>query len=83
MKPNIVFILLRQRGVGRHRLLRWPGAHATHRCFSQSGIALQELQRRGPVRADALGAPHRPPAHSHRSNCSVPLPGQGHYGLAR
>ena len=33
------------------------------------------------MHADALGDPDRPSADS-TGNCSVPLPGQGHYGLA-
>jgi arylsulfatase len=70
MKPNIVFILLDNVGWGD--ISCYGGlAPATHRSLASQGLPSRTTTS-GPVRR-ALGAPHRPPAHSHRQlQCALP-----------
>ena len=69
-----------QRRMGRHRVLRRIGPHATHRHPGQRGNSLKNYNVEAqctPTRAAILSG--RLPVRT--GNCSVPLPGQGDYGL--
>lgn len=79
-QPNVVFIVGDNVGWRDIGLLRRSGADSPDRSPVRQGDALQELQRRGAMHADEVGAPDRPPA-IRTGNCSVPLPGQGDDGL--
>ena len=58
-RPNIVFILVDNIGWGDIRGVRRNDTNSAHRQVGQRGHSLQQLQRRGPVHAVALGHPYR------------------------